>query len=314
MTNRIATISALCQAWVDEIVQPDGGVVIAIGAADNPLTRNGILPHTMSHGELRAACLGLTNVLSIPNYQSIGPDDLLFWGWCAQIFDTVYGYFQPRSAADIELRNLFGAMAHASLADPQIVSAYEQDASVLNALPTPTRQALAFVRDHFVVSAYLCFPLLEGVLRKTLSQFVDRDGTVVQDFAVSGCSYGLTGRNRCNNVAHMLFQLDADQREKKTELAVDLAAATSHLQRADPNRHPYKMIADWRNSSLHGNVSLATIGARVLNLVCLIALHNLTDLEQRPLDYDTVASSARQAALAHPRDVRWSYYPREVMG
>lgn len=266
----------------------------------------------MTHTELRATCLGLINVLSVPNYQMIGTDDRLYWGWRAQVLDTAYGYFQPRSQADKELRTLFMATVHASLADPGIVLAYEQDAATLRALPTPTRQALALIQDHFTVSAYLCFPLLEGVLRRTLSEFVERDGTVLKDFSVCGRDYGPRKIKQCNNVAHMLFQLEADQKAKTIDLHRDLTIATAHLRNANASPHPYDVIAHWRNSSLHGNVSLATIGARVLNLVTLIALHNLIDLHQQPTDYEGLAKGARQAALAPARNMRWSYYPRDV--
>ncbi len=316
MPDRVQLITDLCQAWVDEIVQPDGSIIVRLDAKDNPLTRNGLFPHSMTHAELRAATLGLLNVLSIPNYQVIGPDDKLLWGWCAEIFDTGYGYFQPRSPADMELRSLFMATAHASLADPQIVVAHERDPLALQALPTSTRQALALIEDHSTVSAYLCFPLLEGVLRKTLGEFVARDGGVLKPFSVAGIAYGRPkGRLQCNSLAHMLHLLESDQQEKGGALADDLAVASNHLRRSQPGtgKHPYEMIGFWRNSSLHGNVSLINMGARLFHLVNLIALHNLIDVKLQPADYDHLADMARRRIASQASAVRWSYYPSEIV-
>lgn len=316
MPDRVQLITDLCQAWVDEIVRPDGSIVVRLDAKDNPLTRNGLFPHLMTHAELRAATLGLINILSIPNYQVIGPDGQLLWGWCAEIFDTGYGYFQPRSPADMELRGLFMATAHAFLADPQIVLAYERDPSTLQALPTSARQALALIEDHSTVSAYLCFPLLEGVLRKTLGDFVARDGRVLKPFSIAGRHYGKPkGRLQCNSLAHMLHLLESDQQKKGSTLADDLSIASKHLRRSQPatGTHPYDMIGFWRNSSLHGNLSLVTMGARLFHLVNLIALHNLIDLKLQPADYDQLADMARKRIASPARAVRWSYYPSGIV-
>ena len=113
----------------------------------------------------------------------------------------------------------------------------------------------------------------------------------------------------------MLYLLEKDQQQKGAALADDLAVATKHLRRSQPGTitHPYQMIGFWRNSSLHGNVSLPTMGARLFHLVNLIALHNLIDLQLNPADYEDLADMARKNIVSPARALRSSYYPSEMV-
>jgi hypothetical protein len=95
----------------------------------------------------------------------------------------------------------------------------------------------------------------------------------------------------------------------------DVLAHIASLVPAQPGQPAldgYEVVFDWRNSSLHGETSMTTIGGTILNLGLLVALDGFRD------DYPTHRAAAFQRAQRevstasslgrwHPSP--WSYYP-----
>ena len=166
--------------------------------------------------------------------------------------------------------------------------------------------------------AYLAFPLLEAVVKKHLREYVDMHGRVLQDFTVprdAGAEpkpYSADGRNKtCSSLRDLLYLLF--ERVASNELRRDLGEQRAHLAAfADKVPDGFDVIYRWRNGSLHGAVSLPTVGGIVLNTALLIALSDLRDGYEREREevlQRVQMHMSRCAAIGPQYRIDLSYYP-----
>lgn len=122
--------------------------------------------------------------------------------------------------------------------------------------------------------AYIALPVLEGMLRVATARFVDLDGVVQHDFAVSGRNYRVGGR--CNRLEHLL-NLGLTEAEPAA-LRDDLGQLVSHLAgfgetRADGSvESGVEVLSRWRNGLVHGETYHFNLGPFVLTWALLIEL------------------------------------------
>jgi len=307
-TDRSKEILDLCHSWVSASTAADGTIQISGSSEEFRLRNNGVEFHTLSYNELRAACIGLSRVLLRPGLNTvIDFDHMLFWSWCGEIFaSTAASYF---GVDEREPQQLFGLACRAALAETYRPDhrGWEENRDRLMAMEPNSRE---LVTNAHVVLVYLAFPLLEAILRKTCSAYVTPNGSVVTSF-----DKGHGGRgsysigDRCSNFGHLLWLLY--DRVAGPELVDGLDQQRAGLRALESNTDPFGLLFGWRNSSLHGQTALPTIGGTVYNTAILIALDAVR------ADYDALREKivervrwqAATDQLTSGYRSPWSYYP-----
>ncbi len=301
--DRAQLISDLCDSWV---AATTGGGAIQIGAASEKfrLRNNGLEPHDFTYAEVRAACIGLTRVLLLPGLNTIiDLDHRLLWSWCAEVLVGSHGQFFD--ANEHELKALLGLACRASLAGvtrPDM-SGFEESKRQYELMEPNARELVTHAHE---VLSYLSFPLLEGVLRKVAKTHITYDGVVLLPFQGKNRKY--EAKDRCSNLGDLLRLLEGQVASPGLQQA--LADVKKHLQLLDPAKDAFDIVFDWRNSSLHGEVRLPTIGGTVLSMTLVIALDQIQSNygALRAQVMKQIAWELQTASLTGHRSP-WAYYP-----
>lgn len=301
--DRAQLISDLCDSWV---AATTGAGAIQIGMASEQfrLRNNGLEPHDFTYAEVRAACIGLTRVLLLPGFNTIIDfDHRLLWAWCTEVLVGSHGQFFDASERDV--RSLLGLACRASLAGVTRPdrSGFEESKRQYESMEPNARELVTHAHE---VLSYLSFPLLEGVLRKVARTFITYDGVVLVPFQGKNRKYD--ANDRCNNLGDLLRLLEAQIAGPDLRQALD--DLKKHLQLLVPGKDAFDIVYDWRNSSLHGEARLTTIGGTVLSMTLIIAL------DQIQPNYDAlradvmkqIAWELQTAPLTGHRSP-WAYYP-----
>jgi hypothetical protein len=255
------------------------------------LLNNGIAFDELPYEEIRAACLGLTRVLLLPGRNTIiDQDHRFFWSWSGEVLAGARPAFV--SDDEPELLGLMKLLFHAALAS--------------DACGTDSHAAEVLRKRHVLV-VYLAFPVLEGFLKKKCGRYVNPAGVVLQSFKVPTSSGGrrpYRPGKRCSSVHDLLWLLYEEVAD--AELVDGLDALCEHLSQFGTG-HPFEVIYQWRNTSLHGSSLLPTIGGTILNTAILIALNAVRE-SYESIRLRAARRSAFFASTASPR-TPWSFYP-----
>lgn len=274
---------------------------ISIGGSSEQfrLHQNGVQFHDLSYEELRDAVVGLSTNLLLPGMNTvIDLDHVLLWSWCGEVLLGTNGPFSTH--AEPEVSRLAATTLRAALANsrPPTEEAFERSRAARELMEHNEREFLQHAHDAL---AYLAFPLLEAVTRRACSEYVDLTGKVLSPFPrPNGSSYGVD--SKCSSVGDLLQLLLSTV--ASVSLQADLGELLDHVHALQPeSASGAAVIFDWRNSSLHGEVALPTIGGTVLSVALLIALDGLSnDYAQRKWE---IQASAKTVWNSSP----WSYYP-----
>jgi hypothetical protein len=263
-------ILQLCDDAAATLQDPSGCLIYNHEIEKFRLQANDIQFHKLNYEELCAALVGLTKVLIFPRLNTlIASDHIYFWAWCAEIILSDGNYF---SIQEREIRELLSTVVRALIDDSN--SSYLAD------------------KRHLIAS-YLAFPLLEGLLKKKCSAFVDSNGQVQAPFTVtredgSQRRYEQRNNSRCNSLGDLLYLLKYTILSNTSELYKVLDGLAKHVRSLDPSMDPLMKIYNWRNTSLHGSDSFATIGGILLNFSIALCIDDLHE------NFETLRSSGEQ--------------------
>ena len=306
-------IKQLCDQWCDAVQNDGGGFIIGNATEKYRLLRNDVQFHELSYFQLIASVEGLTKVLLLPGLNTVIDQDHFFlWSWSAEvILSREIEYFKDEER---DLRKLFEIVIRSALAHCRKPTAtkdeWSQQVEIENQI---SHNAKYFIQESSTAMAYLCFPLLEGIAKKTCSNYLDLNGQVISAFSVpsrngSTRTYDPSSNRstdkKCSSLRDLLwlvFNNVANQQLKNS-----IAEFRAHISNLEPSEDPFDVIYRWRNESLHGSTSFQTIGGTLLNLILLITLHQLS------AEY----SSKREAIVEQCRwnmqtgtKAPWSFYP-----
>lgn len=286
MRERSVTIRELCDQWIAASATPDGGIAIGGSTERYRLLANGIAFHDLSHVEMRAACLGLSKVLLLPGLNTVvDRDHQWFWAWCTELLaGASANYFRQGEHELEELLSLACRAALAGIASPDR-EGWERQRDLHLGMELNARELVS--RSHIVL-VYLAFPLLDGILKKECASYVAPDGMVLDSFGVPARRY--TIGQRCSSMRDLLWLLYSNVASDK--LRADLDQQRSQLRALGSGEDAFDLVAAWRNTSLHGESSLQSIGGTVFSTALLVALARLES------DYDAL----REAAIGR---IRW---------
>lgn len=306
------SIRDLCSAW-RTAATAEGGISIGGASEQFRLHRNSVRCHDLSYDELREAVVGLTEILLLPGMNTvIDLDHSLLWCWLGELLVGRDGPLSP--SAEREISRLAEVALRAALANvrPPTEQAFEEARAAFELLDNNSGQLL---QNAHAVLPYVAFPLLEAVCRRACSTYLDLRGIVLQPFPQRNRRLYDVGR-RCSSVADALSLLV--DTVAAPQLASDLREMLEHIatfgSSGDYEFPPdgYAVLFEWRNSSLHGEASLTTIGGTVLSLALLIALdalradypqHRANALSRGVREVQTAKMTGRWSPSP------WSYYP-----
>jgi hypothetical protein len=234
----------------------------------------------------------------------IDHDHELFWSWCGELFaGTKATYFMD---SEREVKELFGLACRTALAGISAPgrAGWEEQRDRITQMEPNLRDLVT--RKH-VVLVYLTLPLLEAILRKTCSQFVAFDGEVRSAFHPRSRSDPYRVGQRCSSMRDLLWLIYDDVAGAEVREGLDFVRR--HLSELEPGKDPFDVLFRWRNSSLHGETSLPTVGGTVFNFAILVALDAIA-AEYEALR-DQIMEQVRWEAQTASSDFRspWSYYP-----
>lgn len=288
MTITVAEIREIYALRVSETSLKDGS--FRIGNVENhSLLQRGVEISTLSYECLVTALIESLNASLFPSIIVIGNRDQNYlWAWCAQLIITSrtekFGY--PGD----DLKN---QLEHAVIAANATCSRHDRTT-------TPHYHQLLLDNSHKIFP-YLTFPLLESVLRKVNSDYIDPSGLVLRDFEASN-RYRADGHKRCSRVEDLLglyYQRQSDDLKKTIDDCLRCVQSQN-------NKHAFKQISDWRNGLMHGNESINYAGCAILTLCCIILLNYAKDeFESMQEDGHLII---QQSMLTSYRP-HWSFYP-----
>lgn len=301
-------IKDLCYKWCDTVQKEDGAIAIGGESEKYRLLRNGVQFHELDFEQLLASASGLTKVLLLPGLNTfIDQDHFGLWSWCAEVLLSRESRFF--SDQEMELRKLFETCVRSSLANCRKPASnqeeWERQVAIDQQIPHHARY---FIQEASLSLAYLGFPLLEAICKKTCHEYVSINGRVVSDFQVpnykpdelKNYSKGRT----CSSLRDLLFLLYRDVASK--ELCDEIDEFRDHIQGLDPSKDPFGVIYDWRNQSLHGTTNFQTIGGTLLNLSIIICLFGIKD------QYSDIRDRSLERCRwegQHGHKSPWSFYP-----
>lgn len=279
-------IEKLCDDYCSMIRQPNGSLNIGAESNKYRLSENQIKFHQLEHDELMAAITGLTKTLFQPHMTFIQAlDHHLLWSWCGEVLFGMKAQMKIFAEGKLfEHYDLFASVIRGALArnNHSFRSSDEKE------------RAYSAVQNHYATEfmlqinqtlPYLTFPLLEGLLKRLCSSYVEMDGSVIQRFTTPNYdngykTYDPEGRHsKCSSIRDLLYlhyNYIADDNLKKS-----IDKFTSHLE-ALTGKNSFNLIAHWRNQSLHGSTAFQMIGTTILNYCLLLAIgENSADYNAR---------------------------------
>lgn len=305
-------IEELGEKWVTATRNDDGSVSIPANQ-QHRLLANGIQFHDLDRDGLRAAARATTRVLLLPGLNMmVDQDHITFWSWMTEVVseqvrarELLEGW--PTSREDSELTRLwhlcYRAAAASSTADWARMDV----------------NARELIGGGHTVLAYLSLPLVEGIGRRSCSEYVAMDGLVLKDFTLlsSNRSYRANGKRRCNSIGDIV---KLTMQVGSSELASDLEYIERHLHElGEPDdTDGWAVLNRWRNSSLHGEASFPTVGGTLFNVAALMVLDWYDDYENTRQQALRCSIQEIQSARAHKQlgaatehylRSHWSFYP-----
>lgn len=269
---------------------------------------SGIGFHELDYDEIRTACVELAKILLLPGRNTIiDLDHILLWSWLSEL---LIGRDGPMSSsANREIHDLAQITARSASAGSSVPTREGFDRA-RQADGLLTLNAREFLRGGYIALSYLSFPLLETIARRSCGAFVGLSGEVLQTFPKGHNQSYIVGKY-CSNVGDVLRLLI--NQVASAELKSDIEDILQHVASIEGATDGSEVIYRWRNSSLHGETTLQTIGGTVFSLGLLISLDSIKSsyADKRTAALERVIREQEIQSLTGMANSRspWSYYP-----
>lgn len=310
--NRESYIDKLFENWMKEAIKEDGSIVIGQNTEQYRLLRNGIDYSTLDYSEMKAVSQGLSRVLLLRGMNVIiDYDHFFYWAWTAElILNRSSSYFELNNERHIE--ELFSSTIRLALAGVKRPvrdkNEWQKQIEISKQMEFNAQQ---LIYKNTSLLAYIVFPLLEAVVKKHCSEYVDYSGRIIKYFKIKR----INGKYRhynpgdiCSSVRDLLFLLY--NYVASNDLKDQLSKFRTTMTTYSVNKDPFDLIYSWRNSSLHGAECYPTIGGTLLNLSILIMLSSfeVDYVQARDEVLKKIMWEVQTGQLSQSRSP-WSYYP-----
>ena len=155
----------------------------------------------------------------------------------------------------------------------------------------------------------LSFALLEGLLRRKNSNYVDINGKVIKSFKINFIDYGVDfGKKQLNGIDDSLRLFETytvNDRGRPPEGLAELKKEIIALYLQAPNSDSYDLIDLWRNDLIHGRKYWSKRVSIVVNLICLLVVDEIvsnvydSNLDvQHNLEQESLSSSRNMLSIS----------------
>src|SRR6267143_7332441 len=240
-----------------------------LGCEHLQIFRNGYQIEALRHAELSRLATLLMRTLA----GQINADHKLFWAWCAFLsshFSSKVTLFR-----DADWQDSFRALTDLVLAKHRRAPPGPNRGNFYQgALRFVNRHLLRSADDTHVTAAPLAFAVLEGILRRKCSTYLDADGTVKKQFSISygtGTRRFSKGRlNQLNDALRLFEQTVTKDRGRSCPELAPLLREAEVLYAT--TRDAREMIAEWRNEFMHGKEYWQNRVPVILNVIALLVI------------------------------------------
>jgi hypothetical protein len=215
-------------------------------------------------------------LLTRESYLTVNYDHLVFWSWCVHLVRyLLIDYSLPTT--DLFRKDDEWADCFINIVD-----------LVLAPLSVPTSDYISLsssIRDilihGYVIAGPVSYAVLEGILRRKNSGFVNKDGTVHTTLPLYGSkgnilrklSAGPTKKLTRINYSTRLFEKDTCLYRGRR--CIGLNEINDEIVKLYPGKDAYDRIDEWRNDLVHGNQYWQNKVPIILNLICLLLLDEI---------------------------------------
>lgn len=145
--------------------------------------------------------------------------------------------------------------------------------------PQPVKD---LVLNKHIVLMYVCYPILEGLVKFAVTPLVNSNGVVITSFSDRRKKFN--PRNQISSLAILLrsLEVNASSLLSKPELSIDLKDFRLQTEKMIPKKKSddgWDSIYALRNVSLHGVTGWQLRSGLITNLICLIIWHLMDDQE-----------------------------------
>jgi len=234
-------------------------------------------------------------------------DSLWYWALTHDIVETSSGYRVFEKWPLMPAFNTLMAAHFARLGSIPTTPTIDRLNRIINdAVSEPVKD---LVSNKHMVLMYVCYPVLEGLVKFAMSSLIDPNGRVITGFSDGKESYK-TG-DKISSLAILLrsLEVNASKLLSKPDLGVDLKDFRLQMEKIIPPKRTthdgWDTVYGLRNVSLHGVIGWQLRSGLITNLICLIIWHLMDD---------KVVSQELQRIATRPKHFFWprQYYPPEL--
>lgn len=258
--------------------KPGGYRSLVIDSTVSPIFLGGFDIEKLTHEELSS----LGWLLTRETQMTINRDHFSFWSWCVNVIEycRVDGSIPVSSwiRQDLDLKD-----GLVNLVNLLIAPSYSTDL-----LRKTNAHVENIIRCAYMIAGPLSFAVLEGLIRRKNSHYLDKAGVVYNPFPEYDYTgkkigtQGIKGRkgspNRINRI-HIplrLFEYNTSITIRQRP-CIGLGEIKNEIQKqySLSNKDAFNLIDEWRNDLVHGNSYWQKIVSIILNLICLLFIDEI---------------------------------------
>lgn len=252
-------------------------------------------------------------LLRTQKYQ-VNQDHYYYWTYAMD----VYEHFKELNLIpffDDEISNRIRLLMGVLLLNDNSMNSGPDRMKINTAIDSLMPQIHKIRMDSFLIAAHLTYPLLEGIARRMLSEYMDSNGKLkgnILPFLANDGKQVTVNSNRINRINILLRLIES--KTSKIELRNNLKSFRDEFELiylTDPNLKCYDLIDEKRNQLLHGERYWEKFFGALINLLCLLVNSAITK-ENYDVQYDEIFNKIERSFQGKYRGFYspWdTYYP-----
>jgi len=233
-------------------------------------------------------------------------DHYHYWAWTAEVFKKT-NRDENYLGKDIEQLFLLTVdFAVGGLTTVPVSMSLLRENKKIEQLVSP--HASRAMLHSYRAATQLSHPLLEGLLRRLCSDFVDVDGKIKSGKKILRMNDSEQKGGRANNLGDLLYHFE--NRVAKDETARALKSIRSEMNRYSTSRVGYSIVNSWRHPHSHGGERFSgPEHAVLLNIACQLFWDTIPKRKWETIDKgrysNEILNTTRFSSFSHTFD----YYP-----
>jgi len=208
-------------------------------------------------------------------------DHFHYWAWTAEVLKNIN---MRTNSVERDIEDTFRLAVDFAVGRLSSVPINEQlrreNKQIRNLVSNHTQRAMSLSHR---AATQLSYPLIEGLLRRLCSDFVDIDGQIKSGSAILQMNGKEKKSGRANNLGDLLYHFE--NRVAELETASVLESIRVEMSQFSDNKSGYQIINSWRHPHSHGGERFS--GAEhvvLLNIASLLVWEEIPRKEYNEFD------------------------------